>query len=131
VTDASEDNLELIDLAHTVSVKGATTHSVATLEAILVSLANEGEVNLSDIRELDGERRVWLASLIVGIHQLKDTEMSSAAGLPGVEDSQLKIPESVNGHSQAALHPIVVDFLLSAQQPMSTLAVPPEGCSSP
>lgn len=71
------------------NVKAATTHSAAALETILVSLANEGEANLSYIRGLDGERRVWVASLIIGIHQLRDTELLSAAGVLGVEGSSV------------------------------------------
>jgi hypothetical protein len=63
-----------------INVKAATTGSAKILETILESLANEGKANLSDIRALDGERRRWVASMIMGIAQLRDDDILSAAG---------------------------------------------------
>jgi hypothetical protein len=50
-----------------INVKAATTGSAGILQTILESLANEGKVNLSDIRALDGERRMWVASMMMAI----------------------------------------------------------------
>jgi hypothetical protein len=60
--------------------KGATTGSARTLQGVLLSLANEGSAELSALRALDGERRIWVASLIAGLTFLNDIELLSAAG---------------------------------------------------
>lgn len=69
-----------------INVKAATTGSAKILQSILESLANEGKANLSDIRALDGERRIWVASMIMGISQLRDDDILSAAGSLEVQD---------------------------------------------
>jgi hypothetical protein len=52
----------------------------------LLSLANQSDVDLSSLRSLDPERRLWLAS-IIGLTFLHDTELISAAG--GLEAAEL------------------------------------------
>jgi hypothetical protein len=63
-----------------INQKAATTGSAKTLREVLLSLANESDVDLSALRSLDPERRLWLASVIIGLTFLHDTELISAAG---------------------------------------------------
>ena len=60
--------------------KGATTRSAGVLESLLLSLANEGRMDLSDVRVLDTERRLWLVSLLLHIDQINNSEFLYAAG---------------------------------------------------
>ena len=60
--------------------KGATTRSAEVLESLLLSLANERQVDLADVRVLDAERRLWLVALLLHINQINDSEFLYAAG---------------------------------------------------
>ena len=68
--------------------KGATTRSAEVLEALLLSLADEGQVNLSDVRVLDTERRLWLISVLLHLEKINDSELRYAAGMEYGEDAQ-------------------------------------------
>jgi ligand-binding sensor domain-containing protein len=63
-----------------INTKAATTGSARTLRDVLLSLANQRSVNLSALRSLDPERRIWVASVVVGLSLLQDKELISAAG---------------------------------------------------
>ena len=66
--------------------KGATTRSAEVLESLLLSLANEGQTDLADIRVLDTERRLWLVTLMLHLENINDSELRYAAGLAYGED---------------------------------------------
>ena len=68
--------------------KGATTRSAGVLKALLLSFADEGQADLADIRMLDTERRLWLASLLLHLEQINNSELRYAAGLDYSEDAQ-------------------------------------------
>jgi hypothetical protein len=70
-----------------INQKAATTGSAKTLRSFLLSLADQGTADLSYLRALDPERRLWLASIIVGLTFIQDTELLSAAG--GLENERL------------------------------------------
>jgi ligand-binding sensor domain-containing protein len=63
-----------------INERAATTGSARTLQGVLLSLANQRNVNLSALRALDPERRLWLASVVVGLSFLEDKELISTAG---------------------------------------------------
>jgi hypothetical protein len=80
--DLLPPNVALAKCWEWINQKKATTGSARTLRDVLLSLANQQDVNLSALRSLDPERRIWLASVMVGLTFLHDTElMSAAAGL--------------------------------------------------
>jgi hypothetical protein len=79
-------NVALAKCWEWINQKAATTGSAKTLRAALLSLANQSDVDLSSLRSLDPERRLWLAS-IIGLTFLHDTELISAAG--GLEAAEL------------------------------------------
>ena len=60
--------------------KGATTRSAGVLASLLLSLADDGQAELADIRVLDTERRLWLVSLLLHIDQISNSEFLYAAG---------------------------------------------------
>jgi hypothetical protein len=64
---------------HWIHNRGATG-SAETLQAVLLNLASEGAKALPNIRALDGDRRIWVASLIIGINELSKDELLRAAG---------------------------------------------------
>lgn len=73
-------NVALVKCWEWITQKAATTGSAKTLWAVLLSLTNQSDVDLSSLRSLDPERRLWLASIIMGLTFLHDTELVSAAG---------------------------------------------------
>ena len=66
--------------------KGATTRSAEVLRSLLLSLANEGQTTLADVRALDTERRLWLVSILLHLESINDTELRYAAGMEYGED---------------------------------------------
>jgi hypothetical protein len=63
-----------------INERAATTGSARTLRSVLLSLADQGDAELSSLRGLDAERRIWVSSLIAGLTFLEDTELVDAAG---------------------------------------------------
>jgi hypothetical protein len=70
-----------------INQKAATTGSAKTLRSGLRSISDQGSAELSYLRALDPERRLWLASITVGLTFIQDTELLSAVG--GLEGEQL------------------------------------------
>lgn len=68
--------------------KGRATRSAEVLESLLLSLANEGQVDLSEVRALDTEQRLWLLTLLLHLDQINDSELRYAAGAAYGADSQ-------------------------------------------
>jgi hypothetical protein len=63
-----------------INERAPTTGSARTLQGVLLSLANQRDVNLSALRSLDPERRLWVAGVVVGLSFLEDTDLMGAAG---------------------------------------------------
>ena len=66
--------------------KGATTRSAEVLRSFLLSLANEGQAELAEVRVLDTERHLWLVSLLMHLENINDSELRYAAGMAYGED---------------------------------------------
>lgn len=68
--------------------KGRATRSAEVLESLLLSLADGGQADLSEVRALDTERRLWLVTLLLYLDQINDSELRYAAGAAYGADSQ-------------------------------------------
>ena len=66
--------------------KGATTRSARALTSLLLSLANEGDANLSEVRILDTDRRLWLVNILLHLPTISNNELRYAAGQAWADD---------------------------------------------
>jgi hypothetical protein len=62
------------------SQPGCHHRQCGDLAGRVLNLASEGAKALPNIRALDGDRRIWVASLIIGINELSKDELLRAAG---------------------------------------------------
>jgi hypothetical protein len=58
-----------------IHVEGRGTEAATLLRDVLVSLADVGDINLSDLRQLADEQRLWVASLIHGLPFVRDAHL--------------------------------------------------------